>query len=140
MAVDLLHQPTSSTGAEQSATTLVAGIVTDAQELFKQQVTLLKLEAQQELRQTTQAGIALGIGLAVTLVGAILLAFAAVHILKYLLPQYDIALWYTVVGLAVAVGGGLLVAGALAAFSKIHALPQTQEAIKETLEWQTKQK
>jgi len=140
MAVDLLHQPTPTASADQSATTLVAGLVKDAQELFHQQVTLLKLEAREELRQTTQAAVALGIGLAITLIGAILLAFAAVYALNYLLPQYHIAIWYTVVGLVIAVAGGVLVGIAIEQFSKIHALPETQEAIKETLEWQTKPK
>jgi len=144
MAVDVLPNPTSGTApantAEPSATALVSGIVKDAQELLTQQINLFKVEAQQELRQTTQAAISLGIGLATALVGAILLAMTCVHLLAYLFPTQPIWIWYGLVGLVIAAIGGFVVAGALQAFNKIHALPETQEAIKETLEWQTRPK
>jgi len=143
MAVDL-HPAPATSGAhhndDPSMTTLVAGIVKDAQDLLQKQVTLFKMEAEEDLRLTTQAAIALGIGLAVALVGAILLAFGVVHGLDLLVPGY-LWLWYLIVGAAVAGAGAVLIGGALYAFSKINPpLPETTEAIKETVEWQTKPK
>jgi len=144
MAVDLHPAPATTSGPhnndDASLTTLVAGIVKDAQELFKQQVTLFKVEVQEDLRLTTQAAIALGIGLAVSLVGAIVLAFGLAELLHWAAggPAW---VWSLLVGVVVAAAGGVLVAGALQAFSKITPpLPETTEAIKETVEWQTKPK
>jgi hypothetical protein len=138
MAVDVLPNPTQTASNEPSATTLVSGIVKDAQELFKQQVALLKLEAEEDLRATTQAAIAMAIGLGIALIGAILLALAVVHLLAYLVPGQPIGVWYALVGLVVVICGGILVAIAIYEFSKINPpLPQTQEALKETVEWQT---
>jgi len=142
MAVDLLPHPTANTdSADQSATKLVSGIVTDAQELLTQQINLFKVEVQEDLRLTTQAAIALGIGLAVSLVGGILLAHMLVYALEAWLGHGYLWLCYALVGGAITVAGVVLVLGSLQAFSKINPpLPETQEAIKETLEWQTEQK
>jgi F0F1-type ATP synthase assembly protein I len=140
MAVDLLPNPTSNSSSEPSTTALVSGIAKDAQELLTQQIKLFKVEAEEDLRLTTQAAIALGIGLAIGLVGAILLSMGVVYLLDHFVPGY-LWLWFLLVGAGVAAVGGVLVMGAMQAFSKINPpLPETQEAIKETLEWQTKQK
>lgn len=139
MATDLLSAPTTDAGHEPSATKLVSGIVSDAQELLTQQIQLFKIEAKEDLRLTTQAAVALGIGLAVALVGGILLAHMLVYALAAWLGLDYLWLCYGIVGAAITSGGVVLVLGALQAFSKINPpLPETQEAIKETLEWQTK--
>jgi len=140
MPVDLLHPNETTSGTDQSTTTLVAGIVKDAQELFKQQVRLLQLEAEEDLRLTTQAAISLVIGMATALVGAVMLTLGAVHLLNHLMPDTPLWVWYAVIGVIVAGVGGVLVAGALTAFNKINPLPESTEAMKETLEWQTKPK
>jgi len=148
MAVDL-HPATATSGPhndghlndDQSVTKLVAGIVKDAQDLLQKQVTLFKMEAEEDLRLTTQAAISLGIGLAVALVGAIVLAFGVAHLLFHYIPATPLWVWYLIVGAVVAGIGTVLIGGAMAAFSKINPpLPETTEAIKETVEWQTKPK
>jgi hypothetical protein len=48
--------------AEPSIVVLLRGIVTDAKELLEQEVTMLKLEARDELRKAKSTAIALGIG------------------------------------------------------------------------------
>jgi uncharacterized membrane protein YqjE len=145
MAVDLHPAPATSgphngehPNDEQSVTKLVAGIVGDAQDLLQKQVTLFKMEVQEDLRLTTQAAISLGIGLAVALVGAIVLAFGLAHLLFHYVPGTPLWVWYLLVGAAVTGIGAVLVGGAIHAFSKINPpLPETTEAIKETVEWQT---
>jgi uncharacterized BrkB/YihY/UPF0761 family membrane protein len=99
------------------------------------------MEVQEDLRLTTQAAISLGVGLAVGLVGAVLLAFGLAHGLHAYLPDTPLWVWYLIIGAAVTGGGAVVVGGAIYAFSKINPpLPETTEAIKETVEWQTKPK
>src|SRR6476660_252058 len=113
MAVDL-HPAPAASGThndehvdEQSVTKLVAGIVKDAQDLLHKQVTLFKMEAEEDLRLTTQAAISLGIGL----VGAVLLAFGLAHGLHAYLPDTPIWVWYLLVGAAVTGIGAVLLGG-----------------------------
>jgi hypothetical protein len=133
MATDL-----QTPNEQQSTTTLVSGIVHDAQELFKQQITLLQVEVEKDLRDTTQALIALVIGTATTLIGASMLAFMVVHLLNYLFPTVHMWVWYGVVGAIIAAVGGFLVSGALYMFSQINPLPEkSAQALKETVGWET---
>jgi hypothetical protein len=122
---------------QQSTTSLMAGILSDAQDLFKQHVHLLQAEVEQDLRETTQAGIQLVLGMATALIGALLLAFSLVELLKLA----GLAPWaaYGLLGLVIAAVGGVLVAQALVAFQKINPLPEkSAEALKENLGWQNK--
>jgi len=139
MAIDMqTNRADVATGTEGTATALVSGIVKDAQELFKQQVHLLQVEVEEDLRQTTQAAIALAIGLATALVGAILLSFAAVYLMDQWMPG-RIWLWFSLVGAILASVGCVFITGAMTAFSKIKPTPEkSAEALQETLQWQTK--
>jgi len=132
MATDVLNGTAEQTA---TATSLVTGIVHDAQELFKQQLHLLQIEVKTDLRKTTEASIALLIGTATALVGAILLAFGLVEAASYVMPRWAA---FGLIGLIVSVIGGVLIAGALTAFNKIHPTEQSAEALKETMQWQTK--
>lgn len=126
-------------GSDVSVTSLVGGIVNDAQELMKQQFALLKAEVREDMRKTTEASTALGVGVAATLLGGIVLCFAAAHLLHWAFPTVDIWVWYAVVGgVVTAVGVGLSYV-ALQKFRSFNPLPdQTAEALKENLEWKTK--
>jgi hypothetical protein len=135
MATDL-----QTPNEQQSTTALVSGIVADAQELFKQQITLLQVEVEKDLRDTSQALIALVIGMATTLVGASMLAFMVVYLLAHLFPATPIWVFYGIVGGIVAAVGGFLVSGALYAFSQINPLPEkSAQALKENVGWETNQ-
>jgi len=141
MAVDLHPAPATSgpqNHDDPSLTALVGGIVKDAQDLLQKQVTLFKMEVQEDLRLTTQAAVSLGIGLAVALVGAIVLAFGVAHLLWAYIPSTPLWVWYLIVGAVFSGIGAVLIGGAIHAFSQINPpLPETTEAIKETVEWQT---
>jgi hypothetical protein len=139
MAVETHPNEAVEHADQQTTTSLVTGIVKDAQELMKQHVQLLQVEVEDDLRATTQAGITLAIGTATALVGAVLLAMCLVELLKLA----GMAPWaaYGLLGAIVAGVGGVLVAGALTAFSKINPLPEKSvEEVKEDLGWQTKPK
>ena len=60
-----LSRPT----AEPSVAVLLRGIVNDAKELLEQEVTMLKLEARDELRKAKSTAIALGIGIGIVAAG-----------------------------------------------------------------------
>lgn len=122
-----------------SMTSLVSGIVNDAQELMKQQFQLLKVEVQEDVRKTSEAAMSLAIGLTVALVGAIVLCHAAAWGLNYAFPSVHLWVWYAVVGGVVAGIGAILTLQAIAKFRSFNPLPdQTTKALEENLEWKTK--
>jgi multisubunit Na+/H+ antiporter MnhB subunit len=129
-------------GSDVSVTSLVGGIVNDAQELMKQQLALFKAEVKEDMRKTTEATVSLVIGLTATFIGSIVLCFALAHLLHWAFT-YDaphlLWVWYAVVGGAVtAVGVGLAYC-AYQKFRSFNPLPdETAEALKENLEWKTK--
>lgn len=139
MAVETYPNETADNADKQTTTSLVAGIVSDAQALMKQHVQLLQAEVEDDLRQVTAAGTALVIGTATALVGAVLLAMCLVELLK--LAGMEPWAAYGLLGVVVGGVGGVLVAGALAAFSKINPLPgKTVQEVKEDLGWQNQPK
>lgn len=126
-------------GSDVSVTSLVSGIVTDAQELMKQQFALFKAEVKEDMRKTSEATVSLVIGLTATLVGSIVLSFAVAHLFSWAWPEVHIWVWYAVVGgVVTAVGAGLAYA-AYQKFRSFNPLPdETAQALKENLEWKTK--
>jgi H+/Cl- antiporter ClcA len=121
-----------------SLTSLVSGIVGDAQELMKQQLALFKAEVKEDMQKTTDAAVSLAAGAVVSLLGSIVLCFALVHLLIWAFPQAPEWVWYAVVG-GVVTGTGLgLVWWAWAKFRSFNPLPdKTAQALKENLEWKT---
>jgi len=125
--------------SDVSLTSLVNGIVSDAQELMRQQLALFQAEIKEDMRKTTEASSALGAGLAVTLVGSILLCFTLVYLLYWAFyPQVELWVWFAVVGgLVTGTGLGLLYM-AWVKFHSFNPLPdKTAQALKENLEWKT---
>jgi len=132
--------------SDQSVTALVGGIVTDFQDLLKQQLQLARQEVQADLTKGKDAVMALALGVGILLLGATPLCFALVHLLHWLsLPPGVVAdpshlpLW----GCFAIVGGLLTAVGASVAFlgkkklDTLHPLDQTAHALKENLEWKT---
>jgi len=133
MSTDLQNPP------EQNLTTLVTGILNDAQELFRQQANMLRAEVKEDLRKTKEAAFPLAIGVWLGALGSILLGIT----LALLLAETGLALWacFAIVGVAfAAVGGGLVYAGKKR-FAAFNPLPdESAEALKENLEWIAKPK
>lgn len=135
MAVDLHDEQ------QQSVTTLVTGILRDAQELVKQQFELLKCEVRDEARKAKAALHLLAAAAGVMLVAAVLLGLAGSLALQAAAP--DLPLWacFAIVGAAVlALGGGLYFAG-LGQLNAVNPLPERSgEALKENVKWITNPK
>jgi hypothetical protein len=124
--------------AAPSLMALLGGILNDAKDLLVQQLTLARLEGQDELRQIKTAALLLGIGIAVSTVGGMLLSLMLVHML---VAYTDVPLWgcYGIVGSVVAVLGGVLLAAGTHKAEEIDVLPQTVETMKENAQWLTEQ-
>jgi hypothetical protein len=130
-----------------SLSSLVGGIINDAQQLIRQEVTLARREIQDELTKAKSAAVSFGTGVALAVVGVLLLGHMLVYLLHWLATrQYPdgtvmveyLPLWgcYAIVGgLSVAVAGGLLYAAKSQA-KKIDLVPrQTVETMKENVQW-----
>jgi len=132
MAVDMKPAP------ETSTTELVGGILSDAQDLLKQQFALFRHEVIDDLRKTRDAGVFLGLGAALALVGSILFMMMLVHAIPWFFPNFPLwgsfGLWsagmFVVAVVLYQVGSRKL--------DKVNILPeQTAEAIKENVQWIT---
>jgi hypothetical protein len=121
-----------------SVSGLVTGIIDDAQKLVKQEADLIKAEIRHDFQRTKEAGLSMGLGGIVALVGAALLSLGAVHLLNATVP--DLPLWacFGIVGGVLAVLGGVLLYMGKAQFASFNPLPdQSMQALKETVQWQT---
>jgi hypothetical protein len=129
------------TEAQPSVTSLVGGIVNDAQQLIRQEVALARREFQEELNKVKVAAVSFGIGIAIGALGGVLLCLMLVFLLWHLTGYPDpaaVPLWgcFGIVGLVfLLVGAGLF----YAAKSKVESISlvprQTVETMKENVQW-----
>lgn len=119
-------------------TTLVTDIISDAQDLIRQQLALFRQEVRDDLRKTRDGAVALAAGVGVVAVGGLLLLVMVPLLLNWLVPS--IPLWGcfgTVGAVAAAVGAALLYVG-VQRFKAIHPLSdQAALGLKENLQWTT---
>jgi len=123
------------TGSEPSLTGLVSGIVGDAQELIKQQMTLVRHEIQSDLRKTRQAATPMLFGAGVAMLGGLLLCFMLVMMLYELA---HVPMWgsFAIVGGVFAVLGVILLYVGKVKFDSFNPLPdESFQALKENLQW-----
>src|SRR5947207_154860 len=119
---------------------LVGGIISDAQALIRQEITLARSELQQEWNKTKTAVASLAVGGVIAFLGVILLAFMLVHLLWWLgLRGADpsaIPLWacFAIVGTLFAAVGGVLLYRGVSKAGEIQVPPkQTVESLKEII-------
>ncbi len=123
---------------DQNLSALLAGIVNDVQDLFRQQVALVRTEVREDLRKTKEAAIPMAIGLWLAVIGSFMLCITLALVLALVLPYWAS---FAIVGVVVSlVGGGLVYAG-VKKFQSFNPLPdESAEALKENLEWIAKPK
>ena len=127
--------------AGASATQLVGGIITDAQELVKQQLALLRHEVKEDFRKAEEAGSFLVWGLGGALAGSIVLCLMLVHLLSWAVPELPGWVCYGIVGAPTAALGGALFFAGIHKFRSLNPLPdQSVQALKENYQWITQPK
>ncbi len=124
------------TNSEPSMTDLMSGIISDAQDLMKQQLALFRTEIKQDVRRTKQALIAVVCGLALVSVGGALLSFMLVYGLSAAVPALPLWGCFGIVGGVLAGVGGLAFYSAVRQFQEFNPLPdESAQALKENVQW-----
>jgi hypothetical protein len=122
-----------------AVTTLVSGIVHDAQQLLGQQLQLFQHEIKSDLRKTKDAAIPIAIGAGIVLVGIVLFGVALGHLLSWIWPQLPLWACFAIAAALMAVVGGALVYWGKKQFDAFNPLPEKSlEALKENVQWVTK--
>jgi membrane protein insertase Oxa1/YidC/SpoIIIJ len=134
MATDLQSPP------QPSVTSLVSGIIADVQDLIKQQVALIGKEIKDDLNKSIGAAISLAAGAGTAAMGGLLLCITLALVLDVYIPQLNWWGGFAIVGGVLTAVGLVLLYAAIKKFETIKALPETVQAIKETVEWQTNPK
>jgi type VI protein secretion system component VasK len=135
MATDL------KSAQEPSVTALVTGIISDAEELFKQQFELLKHEVREDLRKTREAAVVLGLSAGLVLVGAILFVLMLVYLTQWLAPSWPLWVCYGIwAGVMLIAGGILFWTGKMKLDSFTPPGERSAQALKENVQWLTNPK
>ena len=124
----------------QSVTGLVSGIISDAQELLKQQVALVRAELKADFRRTLGAAALLAVG-GVCAVPALFLVCNMFVFMLHELAGLSVWASYGIVGGAFVVLAVVLVGVGIQRFRSFNPMPdQSVEAFKENVRWMTNPK
>jgi len=131
--------------SEQSVTSLVSGIVSDIQDLLKQQLRLTRKEIEADLRQSKEAASFLAAGWAICYIALFAICLMLAHLFHWLgapvvADSSALPLWgsYALAAAVFLIGGGvLIVIGKKKLESMGIPLHGTAQAIKENIEWKT---
>jgi hypothetical protein len=145
MPTDVTSAPTGkdsfpvSRANDPSLSSLLSGILDDAQKLIEHQFSLLKHDVQQDIARVKDTWILLGLGLGLLSAAGLLLLFMVVHLLEWLTrPNLEWWACYALVGGAVALVGGVVFYRAKQKLQTLNVIPeQTTQGLKENLQWKT---
>lgn len=110
--------------------TLVRGALDDVRDLFREEIALARAELRQEVTKASSAGIAFaGAGVAGWFAGTFILGAIALGISEGFHWPY----WagFGIVGVLLAIAGGVFYASGRRAVSAMRGLPRTVETVKE---------
>lgn len=129
MRNDVLNGPTQS-----SMTSLMGGILNDVRQLVAQQMQLLRLEIQDDLRKARTGAIFLGAGLGVTMVGGLLFCLMLPYLLNWLTGD-KLPLWacFGIFGVVFLLVGAGAAYAALKKFQGAASLKESSETLKENI-------
>jgi uncharacterized membrane protein YqjE len=117
---------------------IVKGIVQDVETLAQQHITLFKKDIQEDLRKLKEGAFSLGIGLAVCLIGALLLGIAVSELILKLFPDPNVWRWaaYAITGILVTGSGVfMLYMGGREVKEATPVAEKTMETLEEDVKW-----
>ncbi|HZP49369.1 MAG TPA: phage holin family protein [Vicinamibacterales bacterium] len=120
--------------SRESTTSLLQRVIDDARELFREEVALARAEVREEASAWAAAGAAMAGG------GAVLGAAALFVLVACALGISTGLRWpnwagFLIVGVVLAVGGGIALVRGRDRARRILMLPRTTESVKETSAW-----
>jgi uncharacterized membrane protein YqjE len=123
--------------AERSFSDLLQGIIHNVQDIVRSEVRLAKTEIREEVVKAKASLLLLGAGAITGLFAIVFLLLMIVSALALIMPAWVAAL---TVGVALAIAAGIMLAGGVKSFQKIHPTPErTVETIKENIQWAKQQ-
>jgi len=137
-----LAEPTTplAPSSESTVTSLLSGIVNDAQELIKQQLLLFKHELKDDVTRAQELLPSLGAGVAVAVAAIFLLGLTLAHLLNWTFTALPLWGCYAIVTALFGVVGVALLFFAKKQLESLPMSHQAAEATKENVEWLTKPK
>jgi uncharacterized membrane protein YqjE len=114
--------------------TLVRDVLSDARELVREEVALLRAEVREQADEAKGLGMMFGGALVLALVGVALLcvAIAAAAAELFNVPQWAS---YLVLAVLLALGAYVLVSQGRKQASEMQVLPRTRESLRENVAW-----
>jgi len=135
-------EPATGSGAapQSNVTSLVSGIVDDAQKLLRQQAEMLKAEVKEDFQRSKRAAEFGSMGIVALTVGFLGLVTALAYLLH---EQYQFSMWASwgiTSALFLAIGAGLATTSYVL-LERFNPLPdKTFHALQENLTWKTEAK
>lgn len=120
---------------DASVATLLSGIVGDAQELVRKEISLARQEIREEISAAKDAGIKLAIGGGVLAIGGL---FLLVTLALGIADLFNWSAWagFGIVGVVLVIAGYILFSAAQKQMKEIKPVPEkTIETMKENVEW-----
>lgn len=120
---------------DASLSTLLSGIVGDAQELVRKEIALARQEVREEISAAKDAGTALAISGAVLAIGGL---FLLITLALGLADLFNWPAWagFGLVGVVCAIVGAVLLSSGRQRLKQVHPVPErTVETMKENIEW-----
>jgi len=124
---------------DPSLSSLVGGIIDDAQKLIEHQISLLQLDIRKDIQHAKDTATLLGAGVGVLSAAGLLLLFMLVHLLFWLAGP-NLPLWacYGIVGGLLAVIGGVVLYRGKQKLDTLNVVPEeSAQGLKENLQWKT---
>jgi uncharacterized membrane protein YqjE len=118
---------------EESTGELVRDLITESQNLAREEFRLAKAELREEAKAAGKASSAVGAGGAIAYAGFLALTCCAIALLATLMPVWAAAL---IVGALVLLLGGVIAMGGISRLKALNPKPeQTTQTLKEDREW-----
>jgi hypothetical protein len=136
-----MPETTTNRYGPTSVSSLVGGIIGDAQQLIRQEVALARREVREEINKAKIAAMSFAAGAAVAFSGAMLLCFMFVYLFWWLTnglqpPGFPLWAWFGIVGIVLLGAGGGLLLAARNKVSEIHVVPpRTAQTMRENVQW-----